>query len=712
MERLARGIEALAVKAASGAFAAGHKFWGNQWSSHAQDAANDPAGEPSGKIRHAVLVIGGKRYKGPSHFQALQNFEKAGGNYEGAGTYAEGFETESGHFLDREQAAKYISQEDLNKWGKARLERLQKTKYLVAQDLPLAAVDGSLYTQDSVQASDDTGDVKMVAKVVVSNDAGQVLLLKEADGDEWDLPGGHLKDGEDPAAGAAREVEEETGLRLAVFGARTCAVKYGGNSRAVIVYSASVSGMPEPVLSDEHAGFKWVTVPEAFGMPVWGSVKTILWQSGAKRGGVDAEDAIVESVAMDVANGYYQAAEPISERESTLAHHRIIRSEAEHAYRKAVGRVVASLEASALADAKRKDGAKRRKRREEELEAAALLLFLAGSDIYRATSRKLAALVAPQPGYGAPGTNLGQTTAPQPTNAPQTMPGGQKQPSGAASATPAEPETGGTGGGGPLAADTAEAKRFAADRAKLLLNFPREVAERLDAVVDERGESETDEDLGRRLLDKAHEIEDGQGAVVASTEATATYGASQLAILQRAGFATCMWDQLDRPTKRATHEENMQLGEVPVGHLFVASNQRYPGDPAGGVENCANCLCQLVGVRRKPGTGHLQASEATGHPFRGNRWKKVWHGYGGSPEDWKGDVPIAPAWFAEDRRMAEAHGVVKGPFYINIAGHYLHTDNDKVGTKPEHDVEVGEEAKGDAIYLVKKQDRIRMRRPE
>ncbi|MDR5684228.1 MAG: NUDIX domain-containing protein [Armatimonadota bacterium] len=48
---------------------------------------------------------------------------------------------------------------------------------------------------------------------------GQVLLLRKAEGlwgsGKWNAPGGKLADGEDPCAGAVREVREETGLTVA-----------------------------------------------------------------------------------------------------------------------------------------------------------------------------------------------------------------------------------------------------------------------------------------------------------------------------------------------------------------------------------------------------------------------------------------------------------------------------------------------------------------
>ncbi len=57
------------------------------------------------------------------------------------------------------------------------------------------------------------------ACVLLVNAEGSVLLqerddLAPIDPDKWGMPGGHLDPGEDPEAGALRELEEETGVRL------------------------------------------------------------------------------------------------------------------------------------------------------------------------------------------------------------------------------------------------------------------------------------------------------------------------------------------------------------------------------------------------------------------------------------------------------------------------------------------------------------------
>jgi ADP-ribose pyrophosphatase YjhB (NUDIX family) len=52
-----------------------------------------------------------------------------------------------------------------------------------------------------------------VADGAVIDDAGRLLMIRRADNGLWAMPGGALEVGETPAAGACREVFEETGVR-------------------------------------------------------------------------------------------------------------------------------------------------------------------------------------------------------------------------------------------------------------------------------------------------------------------------------------------------------------------------------------------------------------------------------------------------------------------------------------------------------------------
>lgn len=68
----------------------------------------------------------------------------------------------------------------------------------------------------SIKLSIRPPDTNNVAKVVIFDDQGRVLLLRRKKSQKypgkWDLPGGHLIQGEDWATGAHREVKEETNL--------------------------------------------------------------------------------------------------------------------------------------------------------------------------------------------------------------------------------------------------------------------------------------------------------------------------------------------------------------------------------------------------------------------------------------------------------------------------------------------------------------------
>ena len=73
-------------------------------------------------------------------------------------------------------------------------------------------------------------------------EAGTVLVQLRPWPPGWELPGGHCEDGEDPAVTAAREAEEETGLRIRIVGLVGVYTWAGLRSSGDVLYRGEVSG--------------------------------------------------------------------------------------------------------------------------------------------------------------------------------------------------------------------------------------------------------------------------------------------------------------------------------------------------------------------------------------------------------------------------------------------------------------------------------------
>jgi 8-oxo-dGTP diphosphatase len=99
---------------------------------------------------------------------------------------------------------------------------------------------------------------------------GKVLLVRRARSPGkgfYSLPGGRVEFGESLHQALAREVDEETGLRIDIVGLagwREVLPAAAGGGHYVIISFAARWREREPVLNDEHDDFKWLE-PAAFG---------------------------------------------------------------------------------------------------------------------------------------------------------------------------------------------------------------------------------------------------------------------------------------------------------------------------------------------------------------------------------------------------------------------------------------------------------------
>ena len=108
-------------------------------------------------------------------------------------------------------------------------------------------------------------------KLLVLNGEGRVLLLRFPSG-VWDLPGGRVQRGEDVLDTMARELYEETGLRIGArrvdyAGAHLSPVRIlvdgGSVGLIVFLYRCAWSDTPEVRLSAEHSALRWAMPAEA-----------------------------------------------------------------------------------------------------------------------------------------------------------------------------------------------------------------------------------------------------------------------------------------------------------------------------------------------------------------------------------------------------------------------------------------------------------------
>lgn len=101
-----------------------------------------------------------------------------------------------------------------------------------------------------------------VAKVLLRNQEGEFLVVKEQESGKWELPGGKIEGDENRFEAATRELEEETGIRIEDF--RDVVRIEVEDEQCVncwIVFT-EVENPEIQLYQEELSDFRWVTAEE------------------------------------------------------------------------------------------------------------------------------------------------------------------------------------------------------------------------------------------------------------------------------------------------------------------------------------------------------------------------------------------------------------------------------------------------------------------
>lgn len=99
-------------------------------------------------------------------------------------------------------------------------------------------------------------DSEQVVKAIIHS-VNEFLVLRTEDPETYDLPGGHIHEDEGRLTGLAREVEEETGLKIDTESAEKLMV-----DENTTFYLVGHSLKDEISLSDEHVGYKALSLDD------------------------------------------------------------------------------------------------------------------------------------------------------------------------------------------------------------------------------------------------------------------------------------------------------------------------------------------------------------------------------------------------------------------------------------------------------------------
>ena len=110
----------------------------------------------------------------------------------------------------------------------------------------------------------------LIIHTLITNDKGEILIIQRSKNEDvlpeyWDIPGGTLEDGEDPATGAIRETREETGIditnpRLFFYRSKVDVVK--NKQFVALIFWAKCANQQVVLNPDDHQAYTWIKPSE------------------------------------------------------------------------------------------------------------------------------------------------------------------------------------------------------------------------------------------------------------------------------------------------------------------------------------------------------------------------------------------------------------------------------------------------------------------
>ena len=151
-------------------------------------------------------------------------------------------------------------------------------------------------------------DTNISVKAVIRDPAGRMLVLRDAYSDYWDLPGGHVQEGETLEIGLRREIQEETGMKVgSCVQQDTRMLALGGAPRPVLFYQVEYVG-GQPRISEEHLGFQWASDGELDKLNL-GVFKDILIPGPTSTEQLEVGDPATHKVSGEMQVPHYQVKE-------------------------------------------------------------------------------------------------------------------------------------------------------------------------------------------------------------------------------------------------------------------------------------------------------------------------------------------------------------------------------------------------------------------